>query len=170
MLVQTPGSGDLHVKRHATWSSPCRGYSRGQIGSRPYNDVEESVLKSVILLCAVVVLSACAPKIVLTDRETGEMGRGAASGATFGSGGEISVNIQGEQYTGSWVAMRDPGNAALTFWSMGPKDSGVGIANLTSPSGKFLRCEFGYNMTSLSGIGLCKERRGSTYDFMLSFS
>ena len=64
--------------------------------------------------------------------------------------------------------MRDAGNDTLTFWSMGPKDSGVGVANLTSKSGKYVRCEFGYSMSSLSGIGLCKSNQGDKYDFMVS--
>ena len=49
-----------------------------------------------------------------------------------------------------------------------PKYLCVGVANLTSPSGKYVRCEFGYSMSSMSGIGLCKSRTGETYDFMMS--
>ena len=113
-------------------------------------------------------LAGCTPKLVITNQATGVSGYGTASGANASSTGQVTVEIDGEEFTGPWVAMRDPGNAVLTFWSMGPKDSGVGIANLTSSSGKYVRCEFGYNMSSLSGIGLCKSKRGDTYDFMMS--
>ena len=114
------------------------------------------------------VLSACAPSLVITNRDTGASGIGTATGATFNSMGKISLNVDEEEYNGTWVAMRDSGSAKLTFWSLGPKDSGAGIANLTSKTGKYLRCEFGYSMTSLSGIGLCKTKDGTTYDLMLS--
>lgn len=113
-------------------------------------------------------LAGCTPKLVITNKDTGMTGYGTASGANASSTGQVEIDIDGEAFTGPWVAMRDPGNAALTFWSMGPKDSGVGIANLTSESGKYVRCEFSYNMTSLSGLGLCKNKQGGTYDFMMS--
>lgn len=113
-------------------------------------------------------LAGCTPKLVITNQATGVSGYGTASGATVSSTGQITLDIDGEEFTGPWVAMRDSGNAALTFWSMGPKDSGVGIANLTSKSGKYVRCEFGYSMTSFSGIGMCKNKQGAKYDFMMS--
>ena len=119
-------------------------------------------------IVSVGVLAGCTPKLVITNQATGVSGYGTASGANASSTGQVTIDIDGEEFTGPWVAMRDAGNAALTFWSMGPKDSGVGVANLTSSSGKYVRCEFGYNMTSLSGIGLCKSKQGDTYDFMMS--
>tara|TARA_R110000764_G_scaffold17331_5_gene47657 strand:- start:34 stop:420 length:387 start_codon:yes stop_codon:yes gene_type:complete len=122
----------------------------------------------VISVITIGLFTGCTPKLVITNQDTGISEYGTASGANFSSTGNVKINIDGEEFTGPWIAMRDPGNAALTFWSMGPKDSGVGIANLTSPSGKFVRCEFGYNMTSLSGLGLCKDKQGATYDFMMS--
>jgi hypothetical protein len=106
--------------------------------------------------------------LVVTNQKTGVTGTGSATGATFSSLGQIQLNVDGEDFSGTWVAMRDPGSATLSFWSPGPKDSGVGIATLNGPLGKHMRCEFGYNMTSLSGIGLCKSSTGQTYDLMLS--
>jgi len=113
-------------------------------------------------------LAGCSPKLVVTDKATGVSTYGTATGASFSSTGQVKIDIDGEYFTGPWVAMRDPGNAALTFWSLGPKDSGAGVANLTSASGRYLRCEFGYSMSSLSGIGLCKSKQGKEYDFMMS--
>jgi hypothetical protein len=120
-------------------------------------------------LPALALLAACAqPELVLTNKETGAMGRGTATGATFSSLGDIEVSIEGTQYQGTWVAMRDPGHATLSFWSPGPKDSGVGMPNKTNGAGKTMRCEFSYSMSSFSGIGLCKSSSGQTYDLMLS--
>lgn len=127
------------------------------------------MLKTVVAgLVGVVLLAGCTPKLVITNQATGMTGYGTATGANASSTGQVTIDIDGVPFSGPWVAMRDAGNAALTFWSMGPKDSGVGIANLTSPNGKYVRCEFGYSMTSLSGIGLCKSKDGQTYDFMMS--
>lgn len=112
--------------------------------------------------------SACAsPRLVITNQETGVSGSGSASGATLNSLGKIELNADGEKYTGTWVAMRDSGSATLSFWSPGPKDSGVGIANLTTATGKPMRCEFGYNLSSMSGIGLCKTKSGGSYDLLM---
>ena len=127
--------------------------------------MRKTILVSII---GVGMLGGCSPKLVVTNKATGVSGYGTASGANASSTGQVTIDIDGEKFTGPWVAMRDAGNASLTFWSMGPKDSGVGIANLTSSSGKYVRCEFGYNMSSLSGIGLCKSKQGDTYDFMMS--
>lgn len=122
----------------------------------------------IALLLLVSFASACAsPKLVITNQKTGVSGTGTATGATFNSLGTIELNADGEKYTGSWVAMRDSGSATLSFWSPGPKDSGVGIANLTTATGKPMRCEFGYNLSSMSGIGLCKTKAGGTYDLMM---
>ena len=127
------------------------------------------MLKAIVVgIVGIGLLAGCTPKLVITNQKTGVSGYGTASGANASSTGQVTIDIDGEEFTGPWVAMRDPGNAALTFWSMGPKDSGAGVANLTSPSGKYVRCEFGYSMSSLSGIGLCKSRTGETYDFMMS--
>lgn len=124
---------------------------------------------TLFIACAsFIVLSACAgPTLVVTNQKTGVSGTGSATGATFGSMGKININVEGEAYEGSWVAMRDSGSATLSFWSPGPKDSGVGIATLKAASGKHMRCEFGYNLSSMSGIGLCKSSRDDTYDLML---
>ena len=119
-------------------------------------------------LLAAVSLTACAPSLVVTNQETGASGRGTATGATFGSLGEIEFTADNTQYTGTWVAMRDSGSASLSFWSPGPKDSGVGVATLTSADGKRMRCEFGYNLSSYSGIGLCKSGTGTMYDLFIS--
>ena len=127
-------------------------------------------MKPSILLAAAsfAILASCAsPTLVVTNQKTGVSGKGTATGATFGSLGEIKIDVDGEAYQGTWVAMRDSGSATLSFWSPGPKDSGVGIATLKAPSGKHLRCEFGYNLSSMSGIGLCKSSRGEMYDMML---
>jgi len=113
-------------------------------------------------------LTACAPSIVVTNQDTGASGRGTATGATFGSLGDIEFTADNTQYNGTWVAMRDSGSATLSFWSPGPKDSGVGVATLTSTDGKRMRCEFGYSMTSYSGIGLCKSGTGTMYDLFIS--
>jgi len=65
--------------------------------------------------------------------------------------------------------MRDSGNLGLTYWNMGPKDSGAGIVNLTSDSGRYVRCEFSYNLSSGSGLGLCKDQKSNAeYDFFMN--
>lgn len=121
-----------------------------------------------LLFASLIVLSSCAsPTLVVTNQKTGVSGTGTATGATFGSMGKINIDVDGEAYAGTWVAMRDSGSATLSFWSPGPKDSGVGIATLKAPSGKHMRCEFGYNLSSMSGIGLCKSSRNEMYDMML---
>ena len=120
-------------------------------------------------LVSLSLLTACGePKLMITNQKTGVSGTGTATGATFSSLGQISLKADGEDYNGTWVAMRDPGSATLSFWSPGPKDSGVGIATLSGPSGKHMRCEFSYNLTSLSGIGLCRSSTGGQYDLMMS--
>ena len=125
--------------------------------------------RTVLILPILALMAACSqPKLVLTNQATGATGMGTATGATFSSLGEIDVTVDGSNYHGTWVAMRDPGHATLSFWSPGPRDTGVGIANLTNPSGKRLRCEFSYSMTSYSGIGLCRSSSGQSYDMMMS--
>ncbi|TGD64983.1 hypothetical protein EYC08_07770 [Tabrizicola sp. WMC-M-20] len=120
-----------------------------------------------LFLVAFFMASCASPKLIITNQKTGVSGTGTATGATFNSLGTIELNADGEEYSGSWVAMRDSGSATLSFWSPGPKDSGVGIANLTTATGKPMRCEFGYSLTSMSGIGLCKTKAGGTYDLMM---
>lgn len=108
--------------------------------------------------------------IVVTNQDTGVSGRGAVTGVNFDIFGGIEFTADNTQYNGSWLAMRDPGSwAHLSFWSPGPKDSGVYLATLESTDGKRITCEFGYNMTSNSGKGLCKSRgTGTMYDLFIS--
>ena len=122
-----------------------------------------------LFLVAIFISGCSAPKLTVTNKVTGETGKGTATGAYFSSAGEVTVDIDGEEFTGPWVAMRDAGSLQLTFWSMGPKDSGAGVVNLKSDSGRYVRCEFGYNLSSRSGIGLCKDQKSNTmYDFFMS--
>lgn len=124
---------------------------------------------SISTLLVVITLSACSqPSIVVTNQETGVSGRGTATGANSSSLGEIEIIVDNTQYNGTWAAMRDSGSVPLSLWSAGPKDSGVGVATLTSAGGKRMRCEFGYSLASYSGIGLCRSSNGSMYDLFIS--
>jgi uncharacterized protein YceK len=63
----------------------------------------------IIMLALISLLAGCASTVIVTNQDTGVSGSGTATGATFGSMGKISIAIDGEIYSGTWVAMRDSG-------------------------------------------------------------
>ena len=65
-------------------------------------------MRKTILVCIIGVgtLGGCSPKLVITNKTTGVSGYGTASGANASSTGQVTIDIDGEEFTGPWVAMR----------------------------------------------------------------
>jgi hypothetical protein len=135
-------------------------------------------------LSAVIFLAACTPTLTLMSRKTGEMGTGTAENVALGSSGAISISFAEEAYSGSWIAVSDPGSYSFglinttgsngdsavgtsDFWSY--SDSGFGTALLRSNRGNSLRCEFKYSTATYTAVGICqKNGNGEIFDLQAS--
>ncbi len=105
-------------------------------------------------------LTACStPQATLVDRSSGAVGTGKMENTALGNSGPLKISFPNEQYTGTWVAVRDSGYGAT---------GGVGRANLQSNLGNRLVCEFRYSLMTLTGVGTCRRQDGEILDIQLT--
>lgn len=132
-------------------------------------------------LLVAVLLAGCASAhpLRLVPHDGGATGTGTVPRTLVSYNGDLSINLEGETYSGRWTYVPEGGSLTMLTGfgvSGGSVASGVatgasvpmsggGLANLTAPSGASLRCEFRYSDVSSSGLGLCKRSTdGKMYD------
>ena len=125
--------------------------------------------------------------MTLVDRKDGSIHSGKAEGS--GGMGEGVVLIDGVEYRGPGVYQSSGGsfslgsfNSTATYTgrsgvasgslagsasSMAVPFEGNGLINMRAPNGLLLRCVFGFNEFSNTGIGQCLRSDGREYDLML---
>ena len=132
-----------------------------------------------LILIALFVLAGCTHQFALMPRDGGHSGTGEANEA----GKEISINLNGRTYIGTYVY---DGGKIITTHSSGISQGYSGALNATasytgtastfvpgSGNGKIvatsdgdtLRCDFHYS--DGSGIGLCNDKAGKQYDLLI---
>jgi hypothetical protein len=110
-------------------------------------------------------LSACANttvNVTVVEQQGAVTGTGSLDASQ--NSGTMRVSFPTKTYQGPWTAVRTSGG--------GPNNaSGIGMANLIAADGDHLRCEFRYSMlgmTHVTGIGLCRDGGGHTYDMQMA--
>ena len=141
--------------------------------------------QTVVLSSALILLTACSdPKLVLMNRQTGEVGQGAVMNSQLGSSGSMTVSFPNETYVGTWVAINDPGS--VTFGLLNAYSStggsvlganstgytmstgGFGTALLSSDKGNTARCEVRYDSWNMTAAGICRRQDGIIFDLQMS--
>src|SRR5262245_33323065 len=139
-------------------------------------------MKHVVLLSAALALGGCAYNYQLTlmPRDSGKTYSGTLESVSGGQG-RMSVNIEGKQYTGTWVESVPAYTTGYVTgayggyrgwgwggWGMGGTVSmdtpggGLAKALLTSADGSGLRCDL--QGTRSGGGGMCRDDKGKEYD------
>ena len=128
-------------------------------------------------------LSACGdPKLIAMNRSTGEIGQGSVQNSFVGSSGPLSIAFKNETYTGTWVAVSDPG--AVTFgllnafgsngqsafgnttaYSMSTGGYATGL--LSSDKGNSAGCEMRYDSWAMTAAGICRRQDGVIFDMQM---
>jgi hypothetical protein len=143
-------------------------------------------MRHAIVIVAALALSGCATSYQLSvmPRDSGKIYTGTAEDTGYGEG-RVSLNIEGKQYNGTWVAMSsDRANAYVsggfgfgrgrwgwgglglgTIVSLDNPSGGESKALLTASDGSGLRCEF--RSMQARGGGMCRDDRGREYDVQL---
>lgn len=110
-----------------------------------------------IILC-ITALAACTPAVTVTSRSSGQQGTGTMENTAFGNSGKMSLVIGDEQFTGTWMAVRDTGFLGRSA------DAGIGNAVLRSNKGNHMTCEIKYSMSTYTGLGICIKNGKETFD------
>jgi hypothetical protein len=143
-------------------------------------------MKRIALLAAALALNGCATytyQLTLMPRDSGKTYFGMLESVSGGEG-RIAVNIEGKQYSGTWVesapayttgyvsgaygGYRGGWGGGWGGWGMGGTVSmdnpngGLAKALLTAPDGSGLRCDF--RGTRSGGGGMCRDDAGKEYD------
>lgn len=135
---------------------------------------------SLICILSTVFLFGCSHQLTMYPVGGGALGQGVAEE----SGKRVTINLNGNTYTGSYV---HDGGSVATFQSYGSATafSGTKIATVAgnsfgsayvpgsgngrilahSSSGDAIRCEFQY--VGGSGIGVCRDGSGKEYDLQI---
>jgi hypothetical protein len=131
------------------------------------------------ILLAILVLAGCTHQFALMPRDGGHAGSGEANEA----GKEISIDLNGRKYIGTYVydsgkiitthssaiAHGHSGTLNATASYMGTASTfipGSGNGKIVATSdGDTLRCDFQYS--DGSGIGLCNDKAGKQYDLLI---
>ena len=126
-------------------------------------------------------LSACSePEVRIMSRSSGQVGTGVVLNTTAGNSGPIEIDVQGETYSGTWVAVRDSGSIGYglfktyapsglggTATTFAMSTSGLATALLRSNKGNTLRCDVRYDAMSVTGIGVCQKQNGEVFDLQV---
>lgn len=125
-------------------------------------------------------LAGCAHPLDLfiIDPTTGEVGATQINARQ--TSGPIYLQFQGENYSGTWISVRDTGYTSTGFAFSGSSffstvnnaeaDAGNAVANLRSTSGKTLRCQIRYGVNqgllivTVTSFGQCLDQDGRMYD------
>jgi hypothetical protein len=148
-----------------------------------------AVYRVMALVVAGLGLAACANQVILTSRDGGPGGAGAATGS-MGSHGALKIILEGKPYVGEWVVSADGGfsgfssdaaktNAKPTAFasanlaaargiiSAGYAGNGDGRAFAKAADGQTLRCNFHLNTVTSNATGLCERGDGRLYDMSM---
>lgn len=138
-----------------------------------------------VILSWIFLLTSCVnltPTAMVMGRESGVMGSGDVKNILFGNSGPIEIKIEDQVYSGTWVAVRDPGstqfsllnaysvNGGAVFGSAlgaSQADGGYGTAMLSAPSGDTLHCEYRYSNVTATANGICKHKNGEIFDLQV---
>lgn len=127
------------------------------------------MLKLLAVSAGVIMLAGCSHDITMINQKSGAIAKGTA--ISEGGKGSINVDLNGTQYAGRWVFVRNGGlgfsnsfGATPGFSTASFTGGGNGRANLSAEGGKSLRCEFQYSDMSGSGMGACQDNEGQMYD------
>jgi len=131
------------------------------------------------LLILFVLLSGCAHNLDLISRTGGPNGSGVAQEL----GKQITINLDGQQYKGTYVydggsvirtnsaatATAYGGHRTATAYGTGVSSTyipGSGNGRILATSGKgSIRCDFNYSQGT--GIGYCQDNYGGEYDLLI---
>ena len=119
------------------------------------------------LVAATVV--GCAGKFTLIDRSDGQIYAGATDGSTISASGTVTLQIEGERYTGPWIYQ--PSGGSFSFSNFAGVSTATGIGNLQTPSGRVYSSNLTGTATSTGtsttygvsavGNGMLNARSGS---------
>lgn len=134
-------------------------------------------------LAAMSALTAgCTVSSVFVDRSTGDEYKGQSVGSIYATQGQLSAEIEGESYTGSWAYMSSGGSTTMgtgsvvsssgevavgTLSGFAVSAAGRGVVNMKGDKGSLIRCVYDWNEWSSSGIGECERSDGRKYDLRL---
>jgi hypothetical protein len=131
------------------------------------------------------VLGGCVnldPAVMIMGRDSGDMGSGGVKNILFGNSGPIEITLRDQTYTGTWVAVRNPGSTQFNLLSLysttgvsasgssvglSQSDAGYGTAMLSSTSGDTLHCEYRYSVVTATATGVCRNKSGEVFDLQV---
>lgn len=138
-----------------------------------------------IAFSAFACLGACAPSAILVDLQTGREFPVTVNGGVVSNSGRLTMDVDGETFSGPWVYKSDGGFIGSSFGSASMSTSqgtalgtgsatsvlsstqGNGIATLSGSNGGVMRCRFGYSSMSGTGIGKCVDDEDRVYDLLI---
>jgi len=128
-------------------------------------------------------LTACVQNhnLYLVGRGTGATAKTTITTAG-NQGGDVSIELKGQTYTGHWVYMANGGMVGVgtaaafsgvhsaygTNTMVASSTMGGGTLLASAPDGSQLRCTYSYNSLGKSGIGECQDSSGETYDLQIN--
>jgi hypothetical protein len=139
-----------------------------------------------IAVLAATALAGCGSTVILTSRDGGPGGVGAAPGG-MSSHGALKIDLEGKQYVGEWIVsaeggfsgFSDPGAPARKKFgshklaqatgivSAGLASNGDGRAYANAPDGTTLHCNFRLNAVTSVAQGQCERNDGRLYDLTM---
>jgi len=119
--------------------------------------------------------------LTLVNRTTGETGSSTVETGIGSRGGDIQIALAGKTYSGTWVYMSNGGalgfsngyttGGLATATTVGTvaalPTSGGGTILASAGDGSTLRCQFQYNQYGASGLGVCQDNKGVSYDLQI---
>ncbi len=136
--------------------------------------------RGLVLIGIAAALCGCAHNLTFVSRENGERGSATVTAAGRG-GGDIQIELAGKTYRGTWVYVANGGaigfgtatafsgvaSATASGMMLSESTAGGGTILASAEDGSTLRCQFTYNQMGATGVGMCQDSLGGTYDLQI---
>lgn len=142
-------------------------------------------MKYIPIILISFLLTGCAASLKFIDQQTGDMYYGKTD-STFGGSGNMTAEIENENYRGDWIYSASGGGFTLgsssafatgtagyasaygTSTAVSAPTSGSGLITMKGNKGGYVRCVFNFNTFSDTGIGQCLRNDGKKFDITLT--
>ncbi|WP_173488416.1 MULTISPECIES: hypothetical protein [unclassified Aliiroseovarius] len=149
-----------------------------------HSERSRKLLRALPIMSALLTIAACSdPKLTVMNRSSGEVGYGSVQNSFTGNSGPMSFAFANETYTGTWVAVSDPGSVSFgllnaysstgqtafgnaTAYSMSTGGFATGL--MTSSKGNTARCEMRYDSWAMTAAGVCRRQDGVIFDVQMA--
>lgn len=130
-----------------------------------------------LLFFSILIFAGCSAKVKFVNQQNGETYYGK-TGSTATSSGNITANIENEEFAGEWIYSSMGGGYSIGTMQTGAIQSfgtgisapiqGNGLVTMKGLNGGYVRCVYNFSAWTSTGTGICNKNDGKTFDVFIN--